>query len=65
MKIYSSIHVTFQTLQTYVTCLNIVFVFSDANLLKLKEKLPQAFMQIEWMENDFRNLTAASLGKFG
>ena len=24
----------------------------------LKEKLPQAFMQIEWMENDFRNLTA-------
>ena len=31
----------------------------------LKEKLPQAFMQIEWMENDFRNLTAnvwANLG---
>ena len=27
-------------------------------LLNLKEKLPQAFMQIEWMENDFRNLTA-------
>ena len=26
--------------------------------LHLKEKLPQAFMQIEWMENDFRNLTA-------
>ena len=24
----------------------------------LKEKLPQAFMQIEWMENGFRNLTA-------
>ena len=24
----------------------------------LKEKLPQAFMQIEWMEDDFRNLTA-------
>ena len=24
----------------------------------LKEKLPQAFMQIECMENDFRNLTA-------
>ena len=24
----------------------------------LKEKLPQAFMQIKWMENDFRNLTA-------
>ena len=24
----------------------------------LKEKLPQAFMQIRWMENDFRNLTA-------
>ena len=22
----------------------------------LKEKLPQAFMQIEWMEDDFRNL---------
>ena len=26
--------------------------------LFLKEKFPQAFMQIEWMENDFRNLTA-------
>ena len=25
---------------------------------KLKEKLPQAFMQIGWMEDDFRNLTA-------
>ena len=25
---------------------------------QLKEKLPQAFMQIEWMENYFRNLTA-------
>ena len=24
----------------------------------LKEKLPQAFMQIGWMENDFRNLSA-------
>ena len=24
----------------------------------LKEKLPQAFMQIGWMESDFRNLTA-------
>ena len=24
----------------------------------LKEKLLQAFMQIEWVENDFRNLTA-------
>ena len=24
----------------------------------LKEKLPQAFMQIGWMEDDFRNLTA-------
>ena len=24
----------------------------------LKEKLPQAFMQIRWMEDDFRNLTA-------
>ena len=23
----------------------------------LKEKLPQAFMQIGWMEDDFRNLT--------
>ena len=29
----------------------------------LKEKLPQAFMQIEWMENDFRNLTVKSLGQ--
>ena len=27
----------------------------------LKEKLPQAFMQIKWMENDFRNLTAKML----
>ena len=26
--------------------------------LTLKEKLPQAFMQIEWTENDLRNLTA-------
>ena len=26
--------------------------------LLLKEKLPQAFMQIGWMEDDFRNLTA-------
>ena len=26
--------------------------------LGLKEKLPQAFMQIGWMEDDFRNLTA-------
>ena len=26
--------------------------------LYLKEKLPQAFMQIGWMEDDFRNLTA-------
>ena len=25
---------------------------------ELKEKLPQAFMQIGWMEDDFRNLTA-------
>ena len=29
--------------------------------IRLKEKLPQAFMQIGWMEDDFRNLTA----KFG
>ena len=26
--------------------------------MPLKEKLPQAFMQIGWMEDDFRNLTA-------
>ena len=26
--------------------------------LRLKEKLPQAFMQIGWMEDEFRNLTA-------
>ena len=25
---------------------------------RLKEKLPQAFMQIRWMERDFRNITA-------
>ena len=25
---------------------------------RLKEKLPQAFMQIRWMEDDFRNLAA-------
>ena len=24
----------------------------------LKEKLPQAFMQIGWMENDVKNLSA-------
>ena len=28
------------------------------HVLYLKEKLPQAFMQIEWMENYFRNPTA-------
>ena len=27
-------------------------------LENLKEKLPQAFMQIGWMEDDFRNITA-------
>ena len=27
----------------------------------LKEKLPQAFMQIGWMEDDFRKLTAKVL----
>ena len=33
---------------------------------ELKEKLPQAFMQIGWMEDDFRNLAnSKSLGKFG
>ena len=31
------------------------------NYCCLKEKLPQAFMQIRWMDGDFRNLTA----KFG
>ena len=31
----------------------------------LKEKLPQAFIvQIEWMENDFRNLTAKVCANF-
>ena len=28
------------------------------SIIYLKEKLPQAFMQIGWMEDDFRNLTA-------
>ena len=32
----------------------IQYPFSKA----LEEKLPQAFMQIEWIPNDFRNLTA-------
>ena len=27
-------------------------------IIQLKEKLPQAFMQIGWMEDEFRNLTA-------
>ena len=27
-------------------------------IVSLKEKLPQAFIQIEWMEDNFRNLTA-------
>ena len=31
----------------------------------LKEKLPQTFMQIGWMEDNFRNLNSKSLGKFG
>ena len=31
---------------------------SDFCLCSLKEKLPQAFMQIGWMEDNFRNLTA-------
>ena len=29
-----------------------------ASSLKLKGKLPQSFMQIGWMQDDFRNLTA-------
>ena len=29
----------------------------------LKEKLPQAFMQIGWMKDDFRNLTGKSVGQ--
>ena len=29
-----------------------------AAVVPLKEKLPQAFMHIGWMEDDFRNLTA-------
>ena len=33
-------------------------------LIVLKEKLPQAFMQIEWIENDFRNLTAKVWANF-
>ena len=32
--------------------------FEDHYKWRLKEKLPQAFMQIGWMEDDFRNLTA-------
>ena len=35
-----------------------IFTIYQNYTLALKEKLPQAFMQIEWMENDFRNLTA-------
>ena len=31
---------------------------STMSMVCLKEKLPQAFMQIVWMEDDFRNLTA-------
>ena len=33
--------------------------------VSLKEKLPQAFMQIRWMENYFRNLTAKIWGNMG
>ena len=40
------------------------FIYYRINI-KLKEKLPQAFMQIGWMEDDFRNLNSKSLGKFG
>ena len=35
------------------------FTYDPLTILpKLKEKLLQAFMQIGWMEDDFRNLTA-------
>ena len=37
------------------TCIQLNQGFSDHSL---KEKLPQAFMQIGWMEDGFRNLTA-------
>ena len=32
---------------------HLLLSISSAKNLVLKEKLPQAFMQIEWMENDF------------
>ena len=32
------------------------YIWYQAFILELKEKLPQAFMQIGWVENDFRNL---------
>ena len=32
--------------------------FSEGTQSTLKEKLPQAFIQIGWMDDDFRNLTA-------
>ena len=36
----------------------LVAPFKNLDRSKLKEKLPQAFLQIGWMEDDFRNLTA-------
>ena len=36
----------------------IVTVLENLLVYILKEKLPQAFMQIGWMEDDFRNLIA-------
>ena len=41
---------------TFSSELNVVL--SHGYRYTLKEKLPQAFMQIEWMEKNFRNLTA-------
>ena len=37
---------------------HLLVMFTKSISYNLKEKLPQAFMQIEWMENDFINLTA-------
>ena len=37
---------------------DLLMVCRTMQLIFLKEKLPQAFMQIGWMEEDFRNLTA-------
>ena len=41
----------------FITCIFVLILVLYVYFI-LQEKLPQAFMQIEWMENDFRNLTA-------